>query len=302
MTKSVLYDILASLLVAAAALFAGAPPAAADSSRLDEAKIAVDRSPLPKDVKAGVLSRADQAVAAGIPSEDVAIIVTRGLEQRADGRQIEGFLDTATRAKAQGLPVRHILDCTEQGLSKGVPAEKIGAVMQRFSGQLAVARPIVSSLESQGVKAPHARASEDAIETVARALDRSIPQDAIVKTGEKVREQKGSLGLFNRSVDTMTTFAGNGMPAGQAAKLVHAAVDRGYSEGDLGAMERYMAGELRKNRSMSDIVSGMQSRMERGEGMRDMQMQDRPGGGAMGPGGMGGTGGMGGMSGMGGRR
>ncbi len=299
MTKTVLGSLSITLLVAALALFVAAPPAAADSNRIDETRIAVERSPLPKDAKAGILAKADQAVAAGIPSEDVAIIITRSLDQHVEGRHIEKFLDTATTTKAQGLPVRLLLDCTEQGLSRGIPVERIEAVTERRSGQLAAARPIVNRLEAQGMKALHAKASDDAVETVARAMERSIPQDVIARTGEKVRDRKGSLGLFNRAVDTMTTFAANGMSTEQAAKMVHTAVAKGYSERDLEAMERYMADGLRKNRPMSEIVSGMDSRMEQGWMTQNMQMQPRPASGPMsGPN----PGGMGGMGGMGGRR
>jgi hypothetical protein len=295
-------NILIVLLLTTAAILTAAPPARAEeagSKHLEQARITVERSSLSKEAKAGILTKAGQAVAAGIPAEDVSIIITRGLDQGVESRHVEGFLETATRAKGQGLPVRLILDRTEQGLAKGVPAEKISGVTQRLSGYLAAAKPIVNRVESGGVKAPHAKAYDDAIETAARAMEKSIPQDAIMKTGEKVRDRKGSLGLFNRAVDTMTTFAGSGMTAGQAAKMVHTAVDKGYSEGDLEAMERYMVNELRKDRPMNDVVSGMNSRMERGEGMRDMQMQDRSGGGTMHEPA---SGGMGGMSGMGGRK
>jgi hypothetical protein len=100
----------------------------------------------------------------------------------------------------------------------------------------------------------------------------------------------------------MTTFVGNGMTTDQAAKMVHTAVGKGYSEHDLEAMERYMVNERRKNRPMDEVVSGMNSRMERGEMMHDMQMQDRTGGGSMGGPNSGSMGGTGGMGGMGGRR
>jgi hypothetical protein len=294
--------ILVALLLATAAILTAAPRARAEeagTTHLDAARTAVESSPLSKEAKFAILTKADHAVAAGVPAEDVSIIITRGLDRGVESRHLEDFLETATRAKEQGLPVRLILDRTEQGLAKGVPAEKIAAVTERLSGHLAAAKPLVSTLERGGLKATHTKASDDAIETVARAMEKSIPQDAIMKTGEKVRDRKGSLGLFNRAVDTMTTFAGSGMTAGEAAKMVHRAVDKGYSEGDLEAMERYMANELRKERSMNDVISGMNSRMERGEGMRDMQMQDRVGGGSMREPA---SGGMGGMSGMGGRR
>jgi hypothetical protein len=133
---------------------------------------------------------------------------------------------------------------------------------------------MVNRLESGGMKSTRGN-SGDAIETVARALEKSIPAGAIMRTGEKVRDRQGSIGLFDRAVDTMTTFVGSGMHADQASRLVHTAVDKGYSERDFESMERYMVNELRNGRRMHDVVSGMESRMERGE-MRDMH--ERPGG------------------------
>lgn len=301
MTKGIL-KILIALLLTTAAILTTAPYVRAEeagSKHLEEARITVEKSSLSKEAKTGILTNADRAVAAGIPAEDVSIIITRGLNQGVEGRHIEGFLETATRAKEQNLPVRLVLDRTEQGLAKGVPVEKISGVTQRLFGHLAAAKPIVNKFESGAVRSTRAKASDDAVETVARALEKSITQDAVMKTGEKVKDRKESIGLFNRAVDTMTTFAGSGMTAEQAAKMVHTAVDKGYSERDLEAMERYMVNELRKNRPMSDVISGMNSRMERGDMRRDMQMQDRPGGGSMHEPG---SGGMGGMSGMGGRR
>jgi hypothetical protein len=292
MTKAV----LATLLLLFTAAFDAAAPSAwgGEGNQLDQAKAAVERSALPREVKVGILTSAEQAVAEGIPSEDVSIIIIRSLDRGVDGRHIEGFLETASKTKIQGLPVRLILDRTEQGLAKGVPSERIGTVTQRLSEHLAAATSVVSRLEASGMKAPNPRASDDAIENVARAMEMSIPQNTLAKMGEKIRDRKGSLGLFNRAVDTTTTFAGSGMSAGQASRLVQSALDKGYSEQDLEAMERYMADELRKNRPMNDVISGMDSRMERGEMTPEMQMQERPGAGPMsGPG----TGGMGGMGG-----
>jgi hypothetical protein len=301
MTKGFL-KISIALLVTAAAVLMAAPYASADEAgpkHLEEARVTVQRSSLSKEAKAGILAKADRAVAAGIPAEDVSVIITRGLSNGVESRHIEGFLEIATRTKEQNLPVRLVLDRTEQGLAKGVPADKISGVTQRLSEHLAAARPIVNKFESGGAKSTGAKGSEDSVETVARALEKSIPRDAVMKTGESVKERKGSIGLFNRAVDTMTTFVGNGMTTDLAAKMVHTAVGKGYSEHDLEAMERYMVNERRKNRPMDEIVSGMSSRMERGEMMHDMQMQDRTGGGSMGgPN----SGSMGGMGGMGGRR
>lgn len=298
MTKRVIRILIALVATAGLTISAYARADEAGAKHLDEARLFVQKSSLSKEAKLSMLTKADRAVAAGIPAEDVSVIITRGLHQGVESRHIESFLETATRTKEHNLPVRLVLDRTEQGLAKGVPAEKISGVTQRLSEHLAAAKPIVNKFESNGLGSTRAKGSDDAVETVARAMEKSIPQDAVMKTGERVRDRKGSISLFNRAVDTMTTFVGNGMTTDQAAKMVHVAVDKGYSERDLEAMERYMANEHRKNRPMDEVVSGMNSLMERGE-MNDMQMQDRMGGGAM----QGlGSGSMGGMAGMGGRR
>lgn len=269
------------------------------SKQLDEARITVEKSSLTKEAKAGILAKADHAVTSGLPAEDVAIIITRGLKQGIPSTTIEGFLETSRKVKEQHLPSRLVLDRIEQGLAKGVPAERIAGVTQKLSGHLAAANSIVERIENRGVK-PAQSGRSDAVETVARALEKSIPPDAIVRTGEKVRDQKGSMVLFDRAVDAMTVFVSNGMHADQASRMVHSAIEKGYSERDLETMKRYMADELRKNRPMNEVVSGMESRMERGN-MRDMHegleggMMGGPGPGGMGGGGSGMMGGSGGM-------
>ena len=309
--KSV-FRILIALVVIAATVLTIAPCVRADeagSKQIDETRLTVEKSSLSKEAKLSMLTKADRAVRAGIPAEDVAVIITRGLGQGVESVHIEGFLETATRTKEQGLPARLVLDRIEQGLAKGVPAKNISGVTKRLSENLAVAKPIVSKLESRGVKSTRAGSSEDAVETVARALEKSITRDAVMSTGERVKEQKGSIALFNRAVDTMTTFVGSGMTAKQAVKIVHMAADKGYSERDLDAMERYLVDELRKNHSMNEVAANMESRMERGEMMRDMQEGSRngpmggPGSGNMGGGTMRGpgSGNMGSRPGMGGR-
>ncbi len=294
---------LAFLAMTGTMLLAAAAPAGAQEAgwkNLDEARLSVDKSSLTREAKLDILTKADRAVNAGIPPEDVAVIINRGLKERVEGARISGFLEIAAGVKEQKVPVRLVLDRIEQGLSKGVPAERISAVVQGLAGKLAAARPIVNTLVERGVKPVRGGSPDDAVETVARALEKSIPENAIVRTGEQVKERKGTVALFDRAVDAMTIFVGNGMTVDQASRLIRTAMDRGYSEHDFDGMERYMTGELRKGRAMNDIVTGMESGIERGEKREGREM---PGGGPMrGPGsGMGAGPGMGG-GGMGGRR
>ncbi len=130
MTKGV-FKILTVLVVTAGLTIATYARADAGSKYLDEAWFTVQKSSLSKEAKLSILTKADRAIAAGIPDEDVSIIITRGLSQGVESRHIEGFLETATKTKEQNLPVRLVLDRIEQGLAKGVPAEKVSGVTQR---------------------------------------------------------------------------------------------------------------------------------------------------------------------------
>ena len=132
------------VMLLAAALSAGAQEAG--WKQLDEARLSVDKSSLTREAKLDILTKADRAVNAGIPPEDVAVIIARGLKEGVESAKISGFLETAARVKEQNLPARLVLDRIEQGLSKGVPAERIAAVVQGLAGKLAAARPIVNTL------------------------------------------------------------------------------------------------------------------------------------------------------------
>ncbi len=281
--------ILSRLWVAAAVIatasWAGAE---AGGKSLDEARRIVEMSSLTREAKLDILTKADRAVKAGIPPEDGAIIITRGLRQRTDGKSIAGFLETATRVKERSLPVRLVLDRIEQGLSKGVPAGRISGVAQRLAENLASSRPIVDTVIRDGSKPARPGGRDDAIETVARALEKSIPEGAVLRTGTKVRAQNGSLSLFDKAVDTMTYFVGNGMPVEKASRLVHMAVERGYSEKDLEKMEKTMFDDLKKGRSMDDMAAGMENRMNReemheGRGRTGGEQMRGPGAGMGGP-------------------
>jgi hypothetical protein len=184
--------------------------------------------------------------------------------------------------------MRPVLDRIEQGLSKGVPAERISSAAQGLAEKLATARPIVNDLVRSGIKPVPGRGHDDTIETVARALEKSIPEDAIMRTGEKVKEQKGSITLFAKAVDTMTTFTASGMTTDRASRLVHAALDKGYSEKDMEKMEKTLFDDLKKGRSMDEAATGMESRMNRddlheGRGRIGGEQMRGPGSGMGGP-------------------
>jgi hypothetical protein len=263
---------LAAFLAALFAILFAAGAAALEQAMPEQIRTAVESSSLSQSEKAQVLDTAGRALRAGIPADDVAIIVTRARDRKAGGDTTSALLKTVVETKEKGLPTGPVLNRIEQGLSKGVPPEKVSASTRRLADKLTAAEPIVNDLVRGGVTAGSGRDHEYAIETVARALERSIPEDAIVRTGKQVKERKGSVVLFDKAVHTMTNLIGNGMPADSASRLVNSAVGRGFSEKDLTKMEREVAEGLGKGKGMDDVVRSTESDIRhdgKGESLRD---------------------------------
>jgi len=245
---------------------------------------ALEASPLSRTEQAEVHAKAVSAVNAGVPREDVELILSRAISRKADAGTINRFLDTSVSAKKEGLPLSPVLDRIEQGLSKGVPPERVAIASERLTAKLAEARPLVDALIRDGMTPKRSGEREMAIEASARALEKSIPPEEIKGMGAAVQGRRGSLPLFTSSVDTATYFAGSGMPAATASRLVRNAVDKGYSTRDLDSMVKHMDAEMKRGARPEDAAAkmergNMQSEpaMDRQDMRRDM-MNDRSGG------------------------
>ena len=269
---------------------------AGESTNLDAINGLLQSSSLSKPEQAEVRTRAADAVNNGIPGDDVEIIVSRAVKRGADAGTINGFIDTVLSAKKAGLPTGPVLDRIEQGLSKGVPPGRIDAASRQLAEKLAIAQPLVDELIRNGVK-PRGKAERvDAIEATARALEKSLSADDIRGMGASVQNRKGTMPLFTSAVNTSAYFAGSGMSAKTATRIVRDAVASGYSERDLDGMVRRTAEEMRRGKSAEDAGLGMERGNMGGRGME----QDMGGGRGMGSGSGSGSGS--GMGSMGGRR
>jgi hypothetical protein len=256
---------------------------AADNGRPDSIGRILQSSSLSKAEQTDVHAMAAAAINAGVPAEDVAIIVSRSVRRGADAGTLNRFLDTGISTRQKGLPVAPVLDRIEQGLSKGVPFDRIATAAQQLASKIAAAQPIVDDLIRSGVKPKQRNEREAAIEATARALEKSVPPEDLKKMGDAVRERKESLPLFTSAANTAAYFAGSGMSAKTSSSLVQNAVENGYSERDLDGMARQISDQMMHGMGAEDAAMQMQR-----QGMQG-------GRGGMGPGsGMGGMGGMGG--------
>jgi len=245
---------------------------AAENRHLDNIRSVLAASTLPRTEQAEVSTRATAAMNAGVPGEDVEIIVSRAVGRGADAGAINRFLDIGLSAKKEGLPVRPVLDRIEQGLSKGVPTERIVAASQRLTEKIATAQPLVDALIRDGMTPRRNNEREAAIESAARGLEKSMDTRDIGAMGAAVRSQHGSLLLFSSAMDTATYFAASGMSPKTASRLVRDAVQKGSTEHDLGAMVRRMDDEMKHGTSAEDVAAKMEHGNMQGE--RGMERQE----------------------------
>ncbi len=255
---------------------------AAEGGGLDAINGILQSSSLSKAEQADVHAKAAVAINSGVPAEDVEIIVSRAVQRGADAGTISRFIDAGLSAKREGVPVAPVLDRIEQGLSKGVPLERIVVAARHLSEKLVVAQPIVDDLIRGGVKARGKEEREAAIEAAARALEKSVPAEDLKGMGTAVHDRKGPLRLFTSAANTAAYFAGSGMSVKTSSHLVRNAVEQGYAERDLDGMVKQMAEEMRQGKRPEDAAMRMER--ENMQGGRGMEQQEMGGGRGMGSG------------------
>ncbi len=265
---------------------------AADERRNDAISSILQSSSFSQAEQADLRSRAAAAISAGVPAEDVEIVVSRAVQRGADAATINRFLSVSLSTKKDGLPIGSILDRIEQGLSKGVPPERIAGAAQQLAQKLAAARPVVDDLIRGGVKPRQSNEREAAIEATARAFEKSIPVEDLKGIGTAVRDQKGSLPLYTSAANTAAYFAGSGMSVKTSSNLVRTAVEKGYVERDLDGMVRQIDDTMRGGMRADDAAmqmerEGMQGSHGMGQGSGTGRGMGFPG---SGKGGMGGRG------------
>lgn len=275
-----LSGILAAFAVCLISL-SGSGTAAAEQGYIERIAKTLEGSALTKAEQAEVRVQAESAVKTGIPVDDVELIVMRAAERGADAETVSRLLHIPMSAKREGLPAGPVLDRIEQGLSKGVSPARIAAASERLAEKLAAARPVVDGLVQKGLSAKGSGDRETAISSAARALEKGVPADALHSLGAVVHEQRGSLRYFSSAVDTTAYFAGSGMTAGTAARLVRHAVEKGYAERDLDAMVRQLDSEMKRGTRAEDAAARMdRETMQGGQGAGRQGVTSGQGGGS----------------------
>ncbi len=242
---------------------------AAGETAGDRTRHAIEISALSQEQKAGLINISDEALKAGIPADDSALIVSRGLARGWGDKALKESFSLLITAQKRGLPTGPLIDRLHQGASKGVPFEKVFISATRLTDKLSAADGLVANLMRAGLKANRGEERAGAVGTVARALERSIPEGEMTTIGSKMAKHKDSVSHFDAAVSAMTTFVDMGVPMEECVRLMNKAVDKGYSEKEMMKMERDMTRGMKEGRKFEDMMRRMESTMG-GRGMSGM--------------------------------
>jgi len=239
---------------------------------------AVDVSGFPVEEQSAIQKETAQALKAGVPAADLKIIVSRSRERGMAGPAVRELIGTAARAAREDLPLQPVLDRMEQGLAKGVPAERITAATRQLVEYLAIAGPLVDRLAGEGLRPRSPQERAYAAETVARALESSIPGDVIGETGKAAVGLRLTLSQLDRAVRSMTFFVRSGLPVDSAERIIREAMQQGFREKEFSRLERSVGDMFRKGWSIDEIVHDAEQDIGRGtsrEGSRSGGAQER---------------------------
>ncbi len=258
---------------------------------------ALESSSLSEADRTLVRAKAADAVRSGLPAEDVEIVVARSADRGVSAVAIGRFLDAAIAAKKKGAPAGPVLDRIEQGLSKGVPADRIAAAAERLGEKLVIARPLVDGLVRSGLQAGRSADRDDAVAGTARALEQSVSEESLRAIGAAVRGSGGHMTLYANAANTAAYCAANGMKPPTVTRLVREAVSTSSSGRDLDAMVRRIHRELERGTTIDEIEARLERKSPHDERARehetmheDMKTDHDRGGGMGGGPGMGGRG------------
>ena len=239
-------------------VLAGTLVTAWPASAAGQVAAAVEQSGVSREDREALLQEADRALKAGVPAADLEIIVRRARERGLPPHQVRELIRTVAQAGEQGLAVRPVLDRVEQGLAKGAPAELIVAASRRLVENLAAAGPLVDGLADRGLHASSPADRAYAVETVARALERSVPAAVIGEVGEAALRQERTMAQFDRAVRSLTLVVGAGVPADSAGRMVRETIEHRYTDRDYSRLERHVSELLEQGRAPGEVVATME--------------------------------------------
>ncbi len=280
-------NLLIAIVMTLGILHAATVPAAGAS--LDDIEAAVKVSGMSPEARAGVMQKAREAIARDVPAEDVLTIVKSAAAHGMDGRSIERLLSLCLETRVEGLPVGPVLSRIEQGVAKGVPAERIVSVTERLRSSLRTAHGIVLDASARGMREQATGERVQAVERVAAALEADIPYQELADMGGKAAVSGISAAQFGRAVAAVTNLKEAGMPRDLAIKTGRQAIILRFSEQGIGRMERAAIEMRRSGMSWERAFTEMNDDMGRGErgrgGMQDRGPGAGGGGTGFGPGG-----------------
>lgn len=202
----------------------------------------------------------------------------------AQGRsadEIKPLLDHVKQAEGRGLPAESLANKLKEGLAKGVDPRRIDPVLRQMTGHLETAQETLRDASARGIVEPGGGPRQQAIETLAEALQRGV-------TIEEIRElgRSGSGGRQRLDADALAVGAKSlaVVKEGQVLSkdgtaLVAEGLRQGYRSRDLGDLARELKRRGRDVQEGRIRLDQIRERISRGERPDRLFRDDRGDGG-----------------------
>lgn len=205
---------------------------------------------------------AEQAAAMGVPAAPVEELVRRWEERGYPATAGLAVLATITGAVREDLPASPLLQKAMEGLAKGVPPERIAAVVDQRAGTLREANQL---LVTGAPDLMHAEANHRALQALADALFQGAARDDLERVVRQAAEGRGAEGVrwVEAVSDAVAGMIASGVRSAEAADLAMLRLARAGSPEEV----RHLAGEAlalrRAGVSPSQLVERLRGGVER---------------------------------------
>lgn len=246
------------------------PGGAVPSLGLEEA---LDRIGATDEQRADLIRVAKDAIDRGAPAGLMTELARRALEKGIGSDVVEDILRRADALALQDLPPRPVLDRCLQGIAKGVPFERIGAVCDQIATQLREAARTVNEVYPRASgpadSERHPADSErrrTVIDHAAYAMGAGIPADILRRSLRLGADDHAPLEESASSVLALGLLASGGIPPEGSLEVVSVAWQHGYRDSDLEKLGCDLGSLGRPGEPPSaDVIQGVLAHIRDGE-------------------------------------
>lgn len=215
--------------------------------------------------RASITQAAREAADAGIPHADIRAIVRGCLERGMDTREIVRFLSLVAETRKEGSSPGPVLNTIEQGIAKGVAAERILAVAEHVQARLRTSQRIMARARDQGLGDGTPVERTRTQEALAAALGAGLTEQEANELAKLAGKNGIGPAQLSRDVEAVVHLKEAGMPQDLAVRFGRQTIILRYTEKRTAMLERAALDMHKEGLSWEEAFSRIGAERHRGD-------------------------------------